>query len=558
MKSRESGRSKKILIFFIITSVSLISIIYSNTFESPFHYDDYGNIVGHSCIYWDELSLENVRKLFGTSGEDVPHGRTLSFLTFALNYYYGKLDVRGYHAVNTSIHILSGLFLYLFIYKTLNLPSLRQSYGQRACWIAFASSLLWLSSPVQTQAVTYIVQRMTSMAAMFYLLAFLFYIEGRLSDGRKKWTLWTLGAVVFVLSTAAKPLSITLPVMIFIYEICFFQGRNFVNILRSRLTYPLIVMSVLLIIAMIYLFNIEEEVPSIGFGLKERIFTEARIIFYYVSLLIFPLPERMSLIYDYPLSRTLVLPITTIFSLAALVLLFVYALSNIRKLPYISFFMLWVLVTMMPEALAYRTEPIFEHRLYLPSMAFFPLMAMGGYLIWHRSGINGKRVLMALFFVILTAFSANTYMRNSVWEDGDSIYLDSVRKYPDSISARLIVGTYYMSIRRYDDAIVHLEKAKELTPMRWDTYRNLGIAYSEKRLYDVASSYLERAIGMGDRSFDAYAALGNVYLNSDRFGEAEEAYGKALALSPNIELRRKVIAVLEYLRTVKTDKKGKS
>lgn len=551
-------KPKNVFIIFVITSVFLVLLIYSNTFNSPFHYDDYGNIVGHACIYWDELSLDNLKKLFGTEGEDVPHGRPLALLTFALNYYYSGLNFQGYHAVNTAIHIISGIFLYMFIYKTLTLPPVKQRYGQGASWIAFISALLWLSSPVQTQAVTYIVQRMTSMAAMFYLLAFLFYIEGRLSEGRKRWVWWALVAVTFVLSWVSKPLSITLPVMIVIYEICFFQVGNFVNVFRSRLFYLVVVITALLTITMIFLFDMEDTIPSIGFGLKERIFTEARIVFYYVSLLVFPLPERMSLIYDYPLSRTLFVPVTTVISLVSFILLFVYALSNIRKLPYMSFFMIWVLITLMPEAFITGIRLIFEHRLYLPTMAFFPLMAIGGYSIWLRSGVNSKMVMIGLFFVTLTAFSVNTYMRNSVWKDSDSIYLDSVRKYPDSIDARLSLGTYYMSIRRYDDAIVHLEKAKELTPMRWDTYRNLGIAYSEKRLYDIASSYLERAIGMGDRSFDAYAALGNVYLNSDRFGEAEEAYGKALALSPNMELRRKVIVALEYLRTVKTDKKGKS
>ena len=113
--------------------------------------------------------------------------RVFAYFTFALNYYFGGLNVFGYHLVNLLIHIGSGLVLYWFLLLTFRLPSLRERYGSAAFPIALFSSLLFLCHPVQTQSVTYIVQRMTSMAGLFYLLAMVLYVKGRLASGTRRY-----------------------------------------------------------------------------------------------------------------------------------------------------------------------------------------------------------------------------------------------------------------------------------------------------------------------------------------------------------------------------------
>ena len=105
------------------------------------------------------------------AGFDSSKTRPLAFISFAANYSLHQYDVSGYHIFNLSIHILTGFFLYLFLNATFRIPMIRARY-EHADLIAFFAALIWLVHPIQTQAVTYIVQRMTGMAALFFVISF--------------------------------------------------------------------------------------------------------------------------------------------------------------------------------------------------------------------------------------------------------------------------------------------------------------------------------------------------------------------------------------------------
>ena len=148
-------------------------LIYSNTLNVPFHFDDEQNIVENRNIRLTGLTLKNIT---GACFKTACPNRPVANLSFALNYYFHKYDVIGYHAINIVIHIITGILLYFFIKTTLSIPSLRSRYKSPSS-IALFAALIWLAHPVQTQSVTYIVQRMNSMAAMFYILSFLLYAK---------------------------------------------------------------------------------------------------------------------------------------------------------------------------------------------------------------------------------------------------------------------------------------------------------------------------------------------------------------------------------------------
>lgn len=521
-----------------------MALIYSNTINAAFHYDDFYAIVTNPLIQIKDFSL---RWLF----EILNSERPIAHLTFALNYYFDGLDVVGYHVINIIIHIVTGILLYLFLYETLMLSG-KEVHQKRVLWIALLSSLLWVSTPVQTQAVTYIVQRMTSMASMFYILSFLFYIWGRTSTGFRRWGYGALTILSFFLSYGSKQIAVTLPILLVIYEYCIFQRCNIRGIFKLRRNY-LMVITIILIVMAKFLIILLPYMPTGGYALKERIYTQSRIIIYYLTLLIFPLPERMSLNYDYPLSRTLFIPVTTIVSLATFFLLLAYAIFSVKKHPLLSFLILWFMITITPEALA-SLELVFEHRLYLPSMAFFPIIVLSGFSIFEKCTALAKKALFFSAVAAIIAFSINTYNRNSLWIDGYSIYADSVRKYPYSVEARLSLGTYYLNAGMYDEAITHLAKAVQLAPRRPDANRQLGIAYSKSGAHDNAIKALRRASELGELTFEVFAAMGNSYMISGNLEEAEYAYNEAMKLAPNNELRQQAMAALRYVREAKTGK----
>ncbi len=162
-----------ILLLFVILGFG----IYSNTLEAPFIFDDTIGIQDNPHIRMTKLTFKEI----GKAGFKSSSSRPIAFITFALNYYFHQYNLTGYHVVNITIHILTGFFLYLFIKATLSMPLLRPKYDYPDL-IAFFTALVWLVHPVHTQSVTYIVQRLNSMAAMFFVLSLLLYVKGRISQ----------------------------------------------------------------------------------------------------------------------------------------------------------------------------------------------------------------------------------------------------------------------------------------------------------------------------------------------------------------------------------------
>ncbi len=168
-------------LFAVLSLAVLVGLIYSDSLHVPFLFDDMCNIKENANLFLSDLSWNSLRKTFyGMNAPRTTLVRPFASLSFGLNYYFGGFDTIGYHAVNISVHFLAALFLYLFIRETLRLPALRSRYGSSAHSTALLAAVLWASHPIQTQAVTYIVQRMASMAALFYVASIFFFARGRL------------------------------------------------------------------------------------------------------------------------------------------------------------------------------------------------------------------------------------------------------------------------------------------------------------------------------------------------------------------------------------------
>ena len=159
----------------------LLLIIYSNSFRVPFHYDDFVNIVDNPNIHMRDFSLSSLKNaLYGKKLNQTYDSRPLSYLTFALNYYSDQTDVFGYHIVNFIIHYISSVLLFFLLHATMVISRPVRDYQKYAYPIALLAAFFWASHPIQVTAVTYIIQRMASMAAMFYLMSMLSFVFYRL------------------------------------------------------------------------------------------------------------------------------------------------------------------------------------------------------------------------------------------------------------------------------------------------------------------------------------------------------------------------------------------
>jgi len=362
------------------TLIAVVALLaYSNTFYAPFNFDDIPNILNNPNIQIKVFTWDRLEQLIRNTYKETI--RVFSYFTLALNYYFGEFNVFGYHLVNFFIHIASGIFLYWFLILTFNLSSLKEKYGVISYKIALFTSLIFVCHPIQTQSVTYIVQRMASMAGMFYLLSLVLYVKGRLSFGRRRY--FYLGGTVltFLLGVFSKENVAILPFFIGLYEFYFFQNLD-LSPKGKRILCGLVLGLFLLgalgfiLWGQRYIDVIREGYQYRTFTISERVLTQFRVVLYYVTLLIYPHPSRLNLDYDFPISKTILDPPTTLISISIIVALIGYSIYSARKRPILSFCILWYFGNLVIESSIFPLEMVFEHRLYLPAAGPFILFSL--------------------------------------------------------------------------------------------------------------------------------------------------------------------------------------
>jgi protein O-mannosyl-transferase len=374
---RWKGVLRHLLALGLIAAVA--GAVYSNTLHVPFVFDDKMNIVDNPFVLIKVLSWERLWQLVTNPFEGSL--RLFAYLTFALNYYFGDLDPFGFHLVNLFVHIAAGCLVYTLVLLTLNLPSLRERYGAISFKAALFTGLLFVAHPVQTQAVTYIVQRMASMAALFYLLAMVLYVKGRQAPGRGRFA-WYAGVfVAWVLGLLSKENVAILPLFIVLYEYYFIQDMKLTPE-RSRAVWILLGVVALAAVAGVALFGKKYFIELVegykirDFTLGERLLTQSRVVLYYLSLLVFPHPSRLNLDYDFPVSHSLIDPPTTLIALLAIAALLALSVWKAKEYRLLSFSILWYFGNLAIESSIFPLEMVYEHRLYLPSVGPFLLFSV--------------------------------------------------------------------------------------------------------------------------------------------------------------------------------------
>lgn len=359
------------LVAFALIAV-LVLIAYSNTFTASFHFDDDAAIAENSNI--KRVSPETVISLLRTN-------RPVVNLSLMLNYALNGMNVVGWHVFNIGVHIANSCFVYLFILWTLNLPALKAAFSDRAPRMALFGALLFAVHPIQTESVTYIISRTELLASFFYLIAFLFFIQGA-HTGRFK---YYIGAFFSsLLSMGSKEWAVTLPAMLFLYDY-FFIANGDLKAIKSRWKAYLLMLLPWVLIAYIIVTFLAGS-TSAGFNISGQkgitawtyLLTSFNVLWTYIGL--FFLPINQNLDYDYPVAKTLFeLPTLLSFVGHCALVGFAFWLYKKRGHRLIPFGVAWFYITLSPtQSFVPILDVIFEHRVYLPSIGFF-LAFISGY-----------------------------------------------------------------------------------------------------------------------------------------------------------------------------------
>jgi tetratricopeptide (TPR) repeat protein len=442
--------------FFAFLSLFIILVlIYSNSFSGEWLFDDNRNVFSNKNIEMTSLTWEEAAKTFyGRDQARTKISRPFSYLTFGLNYLAGGYGVFGYHVVNFIIHYLTGVFLFLFLFNTLKLPIIKAHYKDRAYGIALLSALFWATHPIHVSAVTYIVQRMAILAALFSIMAMCFYLKARMANVLKtRIFFFVLCFLSAVLSFASKENGAMLPVSLWLFDLFLIQGIS-VTTLKKNITIIAVPLVLLMIWATFsgYADSILGGYGNRPFNLAERLYTEPRVLIKYISLLIYPLESRLTMFHDIGVSTGLFTPWTTLLAILIVVGLILVGLFLSSRRPLPAYCLVFFLVNHLIEGSIIPLELIYEHRNYLPSLLFFVLPALLMVRILDFFAYRKPlRNLMAVAFACLLAAQAHTtYARNRIFNNEFLFWQDVITKAPGLSRPHNNLGTYLWN-RGYDD-----------------------------------------------------------------------------------------------------------
>jgi protein O-mannosyl-transferase len=512
----------------------LIAVLYSQVIQSPLLFDDIPNIRDNKLVRITDLLPGT---LVDAGIKSVASNRPVANISFAINYYFHGYHVMGYHIVNMVIHLLTGLFLFLLLQETLRITknkslSFLVSESDNVPMLAFTAALIWLVHPLATQSVSYIVQRMTSMSAMFYALSLLCYVRGRVArEKNSKWMLFGACIISGVLAVGSKEIAVTLPFFILLYEWFFFRDLD-TTWLRRNLPYISIVIAIGIILTLFYLRGVHQSsftewYSDRDFNLGQRVLTEFRIVLMYLGLIFVPNPGRLNLDYDFPLSYTLINPPTTLLAILVVAGLIIFAIFLAKRERLISFAILWFFGNLAIESSVIPLELVYEHRTYLPSMfvVFLAVIMVNHYL--------KPRWAQVLVFCCVTAvFSFWTFQRNIVWHDEISLFQDCLMKSPHKSRTHNNYGLALMGKGRVDEAIAQCSQAVELAPNIPGHHISLGTAYMKKGELDKAIAQYQMAINLDTKDMQFPLNMAKALEKKGKPREAMKYYAEVLRKEP--------------------------
>ncbi|MCB2184354.1 MAG: tetratricopeptide repeat protein [Desulfobulbaceae bacterium] len=519
----------------LLILAAAVAGVYGHTLDVPFYFDDKTSIIDNPAIkHLDDLaSLWQYAKL-----------RFISYYTFALNYNFNGLEVAGYHVVNIFIHFLAGCAVFFLVQGLMRCPkgTLPEKTGD---WLPILTALLFILHPLQTQAVTYIVQRSASLAALFYIGSMCCYVWARISDESKQRLLF--GAIAILLACLAlftKQNTVTLPLAILLVELVFFQSN-------PKKTGVGLLMGVLLLAAVYGLAVTVFDVSPLSLETADSLTRETEalsrlqylaiqsgIVWTYIRLFFWPTGLHLDYHVTFPGSIT---DPVVLAALAGHLLVIGLGFFVIRRLPYVGFGILFYYLAHLVESSIIPIRDIaFEHRTYLPNMGLCLAVA------WlFMQAINRKKTpaLLATAAVIVILAGA-TWSRNTVWKDPAVFWADCVQKAPDNPRPYLHLAQTLEARGELKQAASYYQQALQLRPDYSEARNFFGVFWAKQGQFDQAILHLTEALRLSGRDPSLHNNLGRALMETGQLEKAEFHLKEAIRLRPKYARGRFTLGML--------------
>ncbi len=562
LSAAPASRHLLFCLFFLAAGL----VLYFNSLNASFHFDDYREVLRNPNLS-DPFHPGRIWAF--------TKGRFFTYWTFAFDVYFSKAALQSFRLVNILIHIAVTCLVYGNCLLLLKTPGFRDHALARVSEkISLLAAFIFLCHPLQTQAVVYIVQRATLLAALFYLAALFSYLYARIYN---RPLFYAAALSVSVLAFFSKENTYTLPFALILAELLCWgwkDGRLEDRILRLAPFWVLILLSYFTVrfsggvTAPHETAVVEYSVPRLTYFL-----TQFKVLLTYLKLFFFPVNQTFS--YDYPLSDTL-WNARTFFSLAFLAGLLGCAVKLVQKNRLAAFGIFWFFLTLSIESSIFNLQDvIFEHRVYLPMFGIVIAVIAGAYYFVPKRAFWMGGLAVCIFSIL-------TIDRNDIWKTEVTLWEDVVQKAPNRQRHQHELGYAYFQAKRYDEAITAFKKALDLLPQP-PTYVALGRIYQTIEDFEQAHVYFKTAIkkyplfpegwyymaGYYKQKEDwqkviensliavklnpefllAYGLLGKGYQETRQFAPARKAYDKALSINPRDPNTYNMLGILAAKQT---------
>ncbi|MBT0653704.1 tetratricopeptide repeat protein [Geobacter luticola] len=548
-------------------------LVYASSTTGPFIFDDDVYLMQNPAIKDLRLLADPMRLKGMNVDPDLPHNvmtRPFAYLTFAANFKLHGLDPAGFRLVNIAIHSINACLVYLLVLQLTSLARQRQeddghlSPEREEQLTALFVALIFAVHPVQTNAVTYIIQRFTSLAALLYLFALFAYIRARCAAVRRKKVIWYLCAMAStLLAMKTKETCFTLPLMMALVEWLFLSGP-----LKKRLAFlaPFALTMAVIPVTLYFITyrSADTTLKAVGQAANlvnfsqlsplSYLFTQFTVIVTYIRIMF--LPVGLNFDYDYPVYSSF-FEFRVLASFGCLVLLFGTAIFLLRladrrdrvsgaSLRMAAFGIFWFFLALAVESsIIPITDVINEYRLYLPSIGIiiFAVFACEAFIrsLPDVSGQVGRRIVNALLVVVVCLLAWGTVARNRVWGDELIFWQDVVSKSPEKLRALTYLSSIYWRSNMPDQAIDTMKRITDKYPDRaraHDTlskyYELLGrpeeAARERKMGQEIQIAMFKRQIADNPHLGQPHYFLGMLYASMGRLDEAVNEFKAAIAI----------------------------
>ena len=518
------------------------------------------------------LSPADVREVFSPGGPTAGPDRAARFLR----------NIWGYHLLNLIIHLAAALALLGVVRRTLLTERMRPSIGAAALPLACVVALIWAAHPLQTAAVTYVVQRVESLMGLFFLLTLYCAIRAREGGGAVFWS----GAAIAscALGMATKETMVSAPLLVVCWDVIFGSrprgeadgqperqpgGRSRRRVERrsspTRVTHrwPLYVglASTWLILALLVARDSRQH--SVGIALDgwtpwTYLLTQAGVIVHYLRLAVATSP--LVFLYTWPMARSLAEVAPQVALCTGLVVATVVGVA--RRLP-LGFAGAWFFGILAPSSsvLPIVSEVAAEHRMYLPLAAVVATGVVGGYVLAREALVRpsgGLRVagrITAIVAVVVAAalvltLGSRTRARNRDYGSLERLWSDTVAKQPDNPRAHIGLGLSRMADGRYPEAEAELRTATRLDGANPVALGQLGATELALGKVDEAILQLEAALSIWPDYADAHRSLGLAYAARGDEARTFHHLGRAIQAFPDDP---RVLAELGHIAAKSSD-----